>query len=427
MSWHKNKRILVGVTGGIAAYKSPVLVRRLIDRGCEVRVVMTTAAAEFITPLTMQAVSGHPVFQHLLDAEAESGMNHIELARWAEQIIVAPASANFVAKLAHGRADDLLSTLALATTAEVVVAPAMNQQMWQHPATQRNLATLADLGIRVIGPAAGDQACGETGPGRMTEPEKIATLLAGDQAPQLLDGIEVLITAGPTWEAIDPVRGITNYSSGKMGYAMARAALDFGARVTLVSGPVSLETPRGVRRVDVHSARQMLDAVSASAPTSGLFIAVAAVADYRPTEIAPHKIKKKGERTTIELVRNPDILATVAAMKDGPFTVGFAAETENALANARQKLTGKGVDVIAVNTVNTIQAGPQPDDANNARQTPQADAAAEDCVFGSDQNSVTLLYQKKHQHDEVALARTDKYRLAVQIIENVAPLLGHSD
>ena len=408
MSWHKNKRILVGVSGGIAAYKSPVLVRRLMERGCEVRVVMSSAATEFITPLTLQAVSGHPVYQHLLDVEAESGMGHIELARWAEQVVIAPATANFIARLAEGRADELLSALALATTAEVVVAPAMNQRMWQHPATQRNLATLVDMGVRVIGPAAGDQACGETGPGRMTEPEEIATLLAGEGHPRLLDGARVLITAGPTWEALDPVRGITNHSSGKMGYAMARAALDFGARVTLVSGPVSLETPHGARRVDVESARQMLEAVEAEAPDADLFIAVAAVADYRPAEVAAHKIKKKDQQMRIELVRNPDVLATVAAMKDGPFTVGFAAETADVVANARQKMQAKGVDVMAANEI----AGDTGDGGDDVG----------DSVFGNDENSVTLLYKNARRDGEVALAKTDKYRLAVQIIEHVVPL-----
>lgn len=407
MSGHKNKRILVGVSGGIAAYKSPTLVRRLIERGCEVRVVMSSAATEFITPLTLQAVSGHPVHQHLLDAEAESGMGHIELARWAEQIIIAPATADFIAKLAGGQADDLLSAVTLASEAEVAVAPAMNRMMWQHPATRRNLTTLAGRGIRVIGPGSGDQACGETGPGRMTEPEEIAALLAGDAHPRILDGVAVLITAGPTWEAIDPVRGLTNHSSGKMGYAMAQAALDFGATVTLVSGPVSLETPRGATRVDIVSARQMLDAVEArlaASPKVNLFIAVAAVADYRPVETVPHKIKKEkskkaGGRTVIELVENPDILARVAAGKGAPLTIGFAAETENALANARQKLIAKGADVIAVNEI-----------------------AGGDSVFDSDENAVTLIYRDQHKTGEVELPRTDKYRLAVQIIEHIVPL-----
>ncbi|MGR3984876.1 MAG: bifunctional phosphopantothenoylcysteine decarboxylase/phosphopantothenate--cysteine ligase CoaBC [Gammaproteobacteria bacterium] len=401
MIWHKNKRILLGVSGGIAAYKSPQLARRLVERGCEVRVAMTRAACEFITPLTMQAVSGHPVHLHFLDAEAESGMGHIELARWAEQVIIAPASADFLARLAQGRADDLLSAVALATEAEVAVAPAMNRLMWQHAATRRNLETLAGRGVRVIGPGCGDQACGETGPGRMSEPEEIAAEIAGDARPRLLDGVETLITAGPTWEALDPVRGFSNRSSGKMGFAMAQAALDFGARVTLVCGPVSLPTPHGASRVDVVSARDMSDAVMARAPQADLFVAVAAVADYRPRAAAANKIKKSGGEMRIELVKNPDILAAVAALKPPPFTVGFAAETENAIANARQKCKDKGADVIAVNDV--------------------ADGAA----FGGEENAVTLVSCGGGGGDgggEKALAKTDKYLLAVRIIEHIAPL-----
>jgi len=401
MIWHKNKRILLGVSGGIAAYKSPQLARRLVERGCEVRVAMTRAACEFITPLTMQAVSGHPVHLHFLDAEAESGMGHIELARWAEQVIIAPASADFLARLAQGRADDLLSAVALATEAEVAVAPAMNRLMWQHAATRHNLETLAGRGVRVIGPGSGDQACGETGPGRMSEPEEIAAEIAGDARPRLLDGVETLITAGPTWEALDPVRGFSNRSSGKMGFAMAQAALDFGARVTLVCGPVSLPTPHGASRVDVVSARDMSDAVMARAPQADLFVAVAAVADYRPRAAAAQKIKKSGGEMRIDLVKNPDILAAVAALKPPPFTVGFAAETENAIANARQKCKDKGADVIAVNDV--------------------ADGAA----FGGEENAVTLVSCGGGGGDgggEKALAKTDKYLLAVRIIEHIAPL-----
>ncbi len=417
MSWHQHKRILLGVSGGIAAYKSPTLVRKLIEIGCEVRVVMSRAATEFITPLTMQAVSGHPVYQHFLDADAEAGMGHIELARWAEQVVIAPATADFIAKLAAGQADDLLSALVLATTAEVVVAPAMNQQMWKHPATMRNLTTLTDMGVRVIGPASGGQACGETGPGRMTEPEEIAKLLGGEALPRLLDGVRVLITAGPTWEALDPVRGITNHSSGKMGYAMAQAALDFGAQVTLVSGPVNLETPRGAQRIDVKSARQMMDMVSKNAPDSDMFIAVAAVADYRPVEVGTHKIKKNNERMRVELIRNPDILASVAAMKHAPFTVGFAAETDNVVANARQKLNAKGVDVIAANQV--VAGGEGLGDNMNCDMG---------SVFGNDKNAVTLLYKNALQDSEVTINKTDKYRLAVQIIEHIAPLFAaHGD
>jgi len=286
------------------------------------------------------------------------------------------------------------------------VAPAMNRQMWDNPATQRNLAELAQRGVHIIGPAAGDQACGETGPGRMTEPDDIAAELIGDAPPRLLDGVDALITAGPTWEALDPVRGFTNRSSGKMGYALGRAARDFGARVTLVSGPVALDAPSGVRRVDVVSAQEMLEAVLAEAPAADWFIGVAAVADYRPARVAAHKIAKKDARMCIELVCNPDILAAVAAMKRGPFTLGFAAETDDVIAHARQKLTSKGADVMAANLVGGADRG---GDAND--------------VLGGDENAVTLLYKDPRRGD-VALEKTDKYRLAVQIIEHVAPLLA---
>ena len=404
MNFHHGKRFLLGVSGGIAAYKSPMLARHLLRRGGEVRVMMTPAAEEFITPLTLQAVSGHPVHRHLLDAEAESGMGHIELARWAEQIIIAPATADCIARLAHGRADDLLCAVVLAADAadtEVAVAPAMNRLMWQNPATRRNLAILAERGVRVIGPDSGAQACGETGEGRMSEPEDIARLLAGDETPRLLAGRHALITAGPTWEALDPVRGITNRSSGKMGYAFARAARDFGARVTLVSGRVSLATPREVRRIDVSSAEEMLAAVTAHAPEADVFIAVAAVADYRPAAALEHKIKKAaGQRIRLDLLKNPDILASVAAMKGAPFTVGFAAESDNVIANARQKLKDKGADVIAANRV-----------------------GGEDDALDGDHNAVTLLYQDGEKDGEIRLGKTDKYRLAVQIIQHIAPLL----
>ncbi|MGI9316844.1 MAG: bifunctional phosphopantothenoylcysteine decarboxylase/phosphopantothenate--cysteine ligase CoaBC [bacterium] len=397
MSHHKNKRVLVGVTGGIAAYKSPELVRRLKDRGCDVRVVMSRAAEAFITSLTMQAVSGHPVHLHLLDADAESGMGHIELARWAELIVIAPATANFIAKLAHGQADDLLSTLALATEAEVAVAPAMNQQMWQHPSTAENLQQLTQRGVQVIGPGSGDQACGEVGPGRMTEPEEIASILCGDPREKLLAGVRVLITAGPTWEAIDPVRGVTNHSSGKMGFALAQAALDYGAEVTLVSGPVHLDTPEGINRVDVISADQMYQAVTQCVTSSDIFIGVAAVADFRPVTMAEQKIKKtdEGEGMVIEMVKNVDILASVAALEDPPFTVGFAAETENALENARKKLEKKRVNVIAANTV-----------------------GGEQSAFGSDQNTVTLV----HHDGEVNLPSADKYAVAIQMLQEINTL-----
>ncbi|MXX15775.1 MAG: bifunctional phosphopantothenoylcysteine decarboxylase/phosphopantothenate--cysteine ligase CoaBC [Gammaproteobacteria bacterium] len=395
---HRNRRVLVGVTGGVAAYKSPELVRRLIDRGCEVRVVMTRGAGAFITPLTLQAVSGHPVHEHLLDADAESGMGHIELARWAELVVVAPATANFIARIAHGQADDLLTTLVLATTAEVAVAPAMNRQMWLHPATQANLDILRSRDIRIIGPGSGDQACGETGPGRMTEPEEIASLLAGDPADMAYAGKRILVTAGPTWEALDPVRGITNHSSGKMGYALAAAAADQGAEVILVSGPVHLQAPTGVRRIDVRSADEMLAAVLENLAGTDVFVAVAAVSDFRPARLAEHKIKKSpGEDTmTLELVRNPDILATVAALDSPPFTVGFAAETRDTLANARDKLAGKGVDVIAAN-----------------------DVGGADSAFDSDSNTVTLV----HAGGEISIPTADKYAVAVDMLREIDRLL----
>ena len=451
MNWHENKRVLVGVSGGIAAYKSPALVREFIRRNCEVRVVMTRAAAEFVTPLTLQAVSGHAVRRDLWDAEAEaggaggsgdaggpgdasgsdvpgapgargdSGMGHIELARWAELIVVAPASADCIARLAHGRADDLLAAVVLAAAddVEVTVAPAMNRRMWESAATRDNLATLANRGARIIGPAAGSQACGETGPGRMTEPEDIARARIGDAPPLLLSGAAALVTAGPTWEALDPVRGLTNRSSGKMGFALAQAARDFGARVTLVSGPVALGAPPGVRRVDVVSAEEMFDAVMAEAPGADLFIGVAAVADYRPAQAAAHKIAKREARMRLELTRNPDILAAVAALEGGPVTLGFAAETEHVVANARAKLEAKGVDVMAANWVGGDDGDGDGDGARDAGDA--GDGLGNGGVFGGDANAVTLLFRGRREAEK--LARTDKYRLAVQIIERVAPLV----
>lgn len=356
-----NKRILLGVTGGIAAYKSADTVRRLRDAGAEVRVVMTSSATEFITPLTLQAVSGHPVYRHLLDtdpglthagagAEA-SGMGHIELARWADAVLVAPASANFLARLAQGRADDLLSTVCLATEAPVAVAPAMNRQMWSNAATQANLAAIAKNGVRIFGPAEGSQACGETGPGRMLEPVELVTRISELFATGGLDGLTVVVTAGPTWEAIDPVRGLTNRSSGRMGYAVAQAAAEAGAKVILVSGPTTLADPERVQTLRVTSAQEMHDAVHARVGAADIFIAVAAVADYRPARVADRKIKKDAEKLTLDLVRNPDILASVAALKPAPFTVGFAAETDDVERHARRKLEGKNLDLIAANRV----------------------------------------------------------------------------
>ena len=346
-----NKRILLGVTGGIAAYKSADAVRRLRDAGAEVRVIMTSSATEFITPLTLQAVSGHPVYRHLLDTDAEAGMGHIELARWADAVLVAPASANFLARLAQGRADDLLSTVCLATEAPVAVAPAMNRQMWSNAATQANVAAIGKNGVKIFGPAEGSQACGEVGPGRMLEPAELVTRLSELFATGELDGLTVIVTAGPTWEAIDPVRGLTNRSSGKMGYAVARAAAEAGARVVLVSGPTTLADPERVQTIRITSAQEMHDAVLARAGTADIFIGVAAVADYRPAHVAETKIKKDEEKLVLDLVRNPDILASVAALKPAPFTVGFAAETEDVEQHARRKLEGKHLDLIAANRV----------------------------------------------------------------------------
>lgn len=342
--------ILLGVTGGIAAYKACELVRELKSRGYDVRVVLTPAAGEFVTPLSFQALSGHPVSQHLLDPEAESAMSHIALARWADQIVVAPASADFMARLAAGMANDLLSTLCLARTAPLILAPAMNQAMWLNSATQANVATLKSRGVRFFGPLEGAQACGETGPGRMMEPKDIADQLDDLKRPGPLSGVRVLITAGPTREAIDPVRYLTNRSSGKMGYAVAEAALAAGAEVTLVSGPTGLTAPKGSRRIDVESAAAMHHAVMSEIDRIDLFIAAAAVADYAP-EAAPEKLKKSSEILALNLHRTPDILAEVAALPKRPFTVGFAAETEALETNARKKLMTKSLDLIAANPV----------------------------------------------------------------------------
>ncbi|MEG7388587.1 bifunctional phosphopantothenoylcysteine decarboxylase/phosphopantothenate--cysteine ligase CoaBC, partial [Pseudomonas aeruginosa] len=325
------KRIVLGVGGGIAAYKSAELVRRLRDQGAEVRVVMTQGGREFITPLTLQALSGHPVHTDLLDPAAEAAMGHIELARWADLVLIAPATADLMARLVQGVANDLLTTLVLATDAQIALAPAMNQAMWRDTATQANAELLRQRGFHLFGPAAGSQACGDVGLGRMLEAEELAQRAADCFQRQALTGVHVLITAGPTQENIDPVRYITNHSSGKMGFALAEAAVEAGARVTLVTGPVHLPTPDRVQRVDVVSARDMLAACEAAMPCD-LLIASAAVADYRPEVVAAHKLKKdptSGEGLLLQLVRNPDILATLAQREDRPFSVGFAAETEN--------------------------------------------------------------------------------------------------
>jgi len=393
------RRILLGVTGGIAAYKSADLVRRLRDAGAEVRVVMSHGALAFITPLTFQAVSGNPVHTELLDEAAEAGMGHIELARWADQVLVAPATANFIARLAHGLADDLLSTICLATAAPVALAPAMNQQMWSHPATCANCATLKLRGVRLIGPASGAQACGETGPGRMVEPSELVTILA-TLRESALAGRHVLVTAGPTYEDIDPVRFIANRSSGRMGFAIAQAAREAGARVSLVAGPVALETPQGVERTDVRSAREMCDVVLGLAISADVFISVAAVADYRPARPAAQKQKKGLPRQKIELVANPDIIFEVAALDHGPLTVGFAAETEKLKEHALGKLSRKGLDMIAANRVGQAGSG-----------------------FESDQNEILLLTPSGEQN----LGKGSKRKLAQLLIKAVASRLKDAD
>jgi phosphopantothenoylcysteine decarboxylase/phosphopantothenate--cysteine ligase len=364
MSTLSNKRILLGITGGIAAYKAAELVRGLRQAGAEVRVVMTRAATAFITPMTLQALSGHPVRSELFDPQHEAAMGHIELARWADIILVAPASADFIARLATGMADDLLATLCLATTAPIAVAPAMNQQMWAAPATVENAGRLRQRGIRIFGPAEGEQACGEHGPGRMLEPSELLEQLAAGFATSELEGVRVTVTAGPTREAIDPVRFLSNRSSGRMGFAIATAAAEAGARVRLVAGPVGLVTPPGVERINVETAAQMLDAVLAD--PGEIFIACAAVADYRPVTAAQNKIKKDSEHLELSLQRNPDILATVSALSEAPFTVGFAAETDNLEGHARAKLESKDLDMIAANWVGERALGGGFDSDTNA-------------------------------------------------------------
>ncbi len=352
-----NKKILLGVTGGIAAYKAAELVRLLIKAGAEVRVVMTPAAQEFVQPLTYQALSGHRVYTDIFDAEAESAMDHIELARWCDQLLVAPASADFLAKLNAGYADNLLLTLCLASKQPVAVAPAMNQQMYANPATAENIAQLEARGVLVWGPDAGEQACGDVGPGRMLEAEALLELLAARFAPGRLDGVDMLITAGPTREAIDPVRFISNRSSGKMGFAIAAAAIEQGARVTLVSGPVTLEAPAGSRLIQVESAQQMYDAVMQQVDEADIFVACAAVSDYRVKTSEAHKIKKSDAELSLQLSPNPDILAAVSGGQPRPFCVGFAAETRDVEHYARDKLERKKLDMIAANLVGDEHSG----------------------------------------------------------------------
>lgn len=347
----QHRKIVIGVTGGVAAYKSAELVRLLVKAGADVHVVLTEAGARFVTAVTFQALSGNPVWTDLWDARVPNNMAHIDLGREADAILVAPATADFIARLAQGRAEDLLTTLCLARDVPLIVAPAMNRQMWEAPATRRNVAQVIEDGVTVFGPAAGEQACGEVGMGRMLEPEELFERLEGFFVPKRLTGRKVVLTAGPTFEAIDPVRGITNISSGKMGYELARACVQAGAEVVLVSGPVSLPVPAGVRRVSVAGARDMREAVFAALPGADVFIGVAAVADYRPLEVAEHKMKKKDGILTLALTQNPDILADVAALPDAPFCVGFAAESQDLDAYAEGKRRKKGLPMLVGNLV----------------------------------------------------------------------------
>jgi phosphopantothenoylcysteine decarboxylase/phosphopantothenate--cysteine ligase len=388
-----NRNVLLGVSGGIAAYKSAEVVRQLQEQGATVRVIMTHGAQEFITPLTLQALSGHPVHTQLLDEQAEQGMGHIELARWADLLLIAPATADLIARLAAGRADDLLTTVSLATPAPVLLAPAMNQQMWRDQATTDNIETLQRRDVHFIGPAAGEQACGDIGPGRMEQPPAIAAAAAALFHTGALAGKKVVITAGPTRELLDPVRYISNHSSGKMGYALAQAAVDAGAVTTLVSGPVSLDPPEHAKCHRVESAQEMLESCLDLVADCDIFIACAAVADYRPAQIEGQKIKKGAEEISLQLVKNPDIVNAVAAGERAPFTVGFAAETQNVLGYARDKMQRKGLNMIIANDVSDHGIG-----------------------FNSDENEVTVLWETGEQ----ALSRAGKPTIARQIMDLIA-------
>ncbi|MGI9279507.1 MAG: bifunctional phosphopantothenoylcysteine decarboxylase/phosphopantothenate--cysteine ligase CoaBC [Endozoicomonas sp.] len=393
----RNKRILLGVTGGIAAYKSAELIRILRKLDADVRVVMTKAACEFITPLTLQALSHNPVHMDLLDAKAEAGMGHIELARWADVVLVAPATADFMARLTSGQADDLLTTLCLATSAPICLAPAMNQGMWRDQTTQQNVELLKERSVRIFGPSDGSQACGDVGPGRMLDPELIAQHTAEMFVHDLLSGLNILITAGPTQEALDPVRFISNHSSGKMAYALATAAMESGASVKLISGPVALETPDRVERIDVISARDMHQAVLENMEGVDIFIGCAAVCDYRPVEIQKDKIKKNpdnpSETLEIRLVKNPDIISSVSELDERPFVIGFAAETQNVLGYAADKLRRKKLNLIVANDVSDGDIG-----------------------FSSDNNEVTVL----GEDFEEPMPRASKKVLSRKILKIVA-------
>lgn len=392
-----NKRVLLGVSAGIAAYKTPDLVRKLGELGAEVQVILSRNAEQFVAPLALQAVSGHPVHSYAMTAESESGMGHIDLARWADVVLIAPATANIIARLCQGNADELLTTVCIATEAPIAVAPAMNQQMWQNQATIANMQTLQDRHVQILGPDAGEQACGEVGPGRMLQPEDIARRLGDSFQTGRLAGKKVMITAGPTWEALDPVRGITNHSSGTMGYALAQAAVEAGANVTLVSGPTNLSAPDRAQRIDVISALDMHAAVMDTIELQDIFIAVAAVADYRPADAVDKKIKKHADEITISMVKNPDILAEVASLTDRPFCVGFAAETHDVVDYARGKLERKNLDMIAANHVGGSETG-----------------------FGTPDNAITLISKEQ----VVDLPKQNKYALARSLVREIAKTIN---
>ena len=394
-----NKRIILGVTGGIAAYKSAELVRRLQDQGAQVRVVMTPGAEEFVRPLTMQALSGHPVFTGLLDEKAEAGMGHIELAKWGDLLLIAPASADFIANMVHGRADSLLGAIYLATPALVSVAPAMNHEMWKHPATSDNVDTLRDRQVHVIGPDSGIQACGDIGPGRMVGPEIIVDQISEFFKTGELQGIHVVITAGPTREALDPVRYVSNYSSGKMGYAIASAAIDAGALVTLISGPVNLIEPEGCKFLSVVSAEEMLSAVLEVSESAHIFIGAAAVSDYKIESVSEEKIKSNDETLTLTLRKNPDIIQSVAKKYEQLFVVGFAAESNNLEGYAKEKLEKKGLDAIIANDISRSDIG-----------------------FNSDSNEVSWI----DKNSSLIFSKRSKTQLARDIIQQILKSFHHN-
>lgn len=387
-----NKRVLLGVSAGIAAYKTPDLVRKLTEQGAEVRVVMSKNSEQFVAPLALQAVSGHTVHHHAMTADSESGMGHIDLARWADVVLIAPATANIIARLVLGNADELLTTVCVATEAPIAIAPAMNQQMWQNQATIDNMSTLTQRGANVLGPDSGEQACGEVGPGRMLQPEDIARRLGEIFVNAELAGKTIMITAGPTWEALDPVRGITNHSSGLMGYSLAQAAAEAGASVTLVSGPTNLAKPASCKIVDVVSALDMHTAVMETINEQDIFIAVAAVADYRPISSSEQKIKKKDNKLLVEMIKNPDILADVAALENPPFCVGFAAETHDVIDHAKAKLKNKKLDMIAANHVGGSETG-----------------------FGTPDNAISLI----SKNSIIELPRANKHAVARSLIREI--------